>query len=142
MRVAVARARRRCMTGSPCVTRVRVLQREHVSSAGSAVETTPTCRQRGLEQRIAISMTNGLRLLRPTAKPNVGVDPPSRFAYGWRAGATAMHRVFEYEKHAQACRDLAAKTYNQSQKQKLTEMAEAWARLAEERRMQLTERPV
>lgn len=53
-----------------------------------------------------------------------------------------MQRVLEFEKRASDCRQLAAKTSNPTQKQKLLEMAEAWTRLAVERWEQLSERPV
>lgn len=53
-----------------------------------------------------------------------------------------MRKVLEFEKHAEECRQLAAKTSNQAQKQKLLGMAEIWDRFAEDRREQLTEQPV
>lgn len=45
-------------------------------------------------------------------------------------------------KSATDCRQLAAKTSNEVQKRKLLEMAEAWDRLAHERRELLSEQPV
>ena len=52
-----------------------------------------------------------------------------------------MRKVLEFEKHAAGCRQLAAKTSNQAQKHRLLEMADTWARLAEDRRTG-AERPV
>ena len=52
-----------------------------------------------------------------------------------------MHRVLEFEQRADECRQLAVRTFNENQKRKLLEMAEAWDRLAQERREQLSERP-
>ena len=53
-----------------------------------------------------------------------------------------MRKVLEFEKHAEECRQLAAKTSNQAQKQKLVGMADVWDRFAEDRREQLSEQPV
>lgn len=53
-----------------------------------------------------------------------------------------MRRVFEFERRAADCQRLASGSSNESQRQKLLEMAEAWDRLAQERREQLSERPV
>ena len=51
-------------------------------------------------------------------------------------------RLLEFEKNAADCRQLAASTPNQVQKQKLLAMADAWARFTEDPREQLTEQPV
>jgi hypothetical protein len=53
-----------------------------------------------------------------------------------------MQKVSEYERRAAKCRLLAAKTPNQAQKEQLLEMAEAWDQLAQERREQLSQRPI
>ena len=52
-----------------------------------------------------------------------------------------MRQVSEFEQHAAVCRELAAKTSNPTEKERLLQMAEEWSRLAEGRRVQLTERP-
>lgn len=52
-----------------------------------------------------------------------------------------MQKVSEYEKRAAKCRQLAAKTRNQVQKQQLLDMATAWDQLARERLEQLSQRP-
>jgi hypothetical protein len=52
-----------------------------------------------------------------------------------------VQKLAEYEKHAAVCRQIAAKTANESRKQQLLQMAEAWDKLAGERRVQLSEQP-
>jgi hypothetical protein len=51
-----------------------------------------------------------------------------------------MRKVSEYEAHAAECRKMAATTSNPLHKQQLTDMAQAWEMLAEERRKQLAKR--
>ena len=51
-----------------------------------------------------------------------------------------MLKVVEYEKNGVACRQMAAKTHDQTRKQQLLQMAETWERLARERRVQLPEK--
>lgn len=48
-----------------------------------------------------------------------------------------MRKVAENKEHADECRAMAASMKNQTQKEQLQEMAEAWAMLARERRKQL-----
>lgn len=51
-----------------------------------------------------------------------------------------MLKVAAYENNAATCRQMAAKTTNQARKQELLQMADAWDRLATERRVQLSTR--
>jgi len=50
-----------------------------------------------------------------------------------------MQKVLEYERHAAECRQMAAATKNPQNKKQLQDMAEAWERLAAERRRGIIE---
>ena len=50
-----------------------------------------------------------------------------------------VERVSEYEKNAQECRMLARSMNNPEQREQLLKMAEAWERVAVERKRLLTE---
>jgi len=50
-----------------------------------------------------------------------------------------MQKVLEYERHAAACRQIAAETKNSQYKKQLQDMAEVWDRLAAQRRQGIIE---
>jgi hypothetical protein len=50
-----------------------------------------------------------------------------------------MEKVLEYERHAAACRQIAAETNLLRYKKQLEDMAEVWERLAAERRQGIIE---
>ena len=60
-------------------------------------------------------------------------------AIGVGVRADAMRKVGEYEGNAAECRRLAAQTKNPKLKKQLDDMAEAWDRLARQRRQGIVE---